>query len=244
MSNAIFPAAVRGLTYTVTKTPSFKTIVQTAPNEASLRISQIRNPIWSFQLIYEFLTDNQNDILPAFGYSDLRAMMGFFLQRSGQQDDFLLLDPDDNTAGDPTPTNVIPHVIPTVTLPLVTDGLGNYYSPLQRTIGGFLEDVTDLVPNTLFVFAAGSPMTNGVNYTLLGPGLAVAGNSYVGLYLKWLVVPSTPITAQFNFYFRVRFNTDKQDFEKFIGQFWTVGGPDAQNSEALKMVTARPAPAF
>lgn len=69
--------------------------------------------------------------------------------------------------------------------------------------------------------------------------------------------PPAPVTAQFNFYFRVRFDSDSQDFEKFLGAgssagappagqgggYWTIGGENSQNgSGTLVLRTARPVP--
>jgi hypothetical protein len=109
----------------------------------------------------------------------------------------------------------------------------------------FLEDVTDLVPNTLQVFTNGSPQIANVNYQLLGPGLAVPGASYMGLYLKWLTTPATPVTATFQFYFRVNFEGDTQDFEQWAFGLWTIGGSKSKNGSGyLKLMSSRPDPAF
>jgi hypothetical protein len=67
----------------------------------------------------------------------------------------------------------------------------------------------------------------------------------MGMYLKWGVgsVPAEPITAQFNFYFRVRFGSDSQDMEKFAHKFWTLGGSESQKgSGQIRLLQARPTP--
>ena len=121
-------------------------------------------------------------------------------------------------------------------LPVVTDGAGHYYSPIQRNFGGFFwEDITDL-DGAIRVYANGTLVTN---YTIGGPGLAVPGASFMGLYLAWNSPPSPPVTAEFNFYFRVRLESDRQDFDKFINLLWTAGGPDAASSSGLKLMSAR-----
>jgi hypothetical protein len=149
---------------------------------------------------------------------------------------------------------------PFAQLSLVNDGAGNYYSPIQRTLdGNFFEDVTDL-NGSIVVYANGTLATVGSSagqYEVMGPGLALPTASYMGMYLKWGAgtPPTAPITAQFNFYFRVRFESDSQDFEKFLGLgssvvaagqgggFWTIGGSEAQNGTGtLKLCTARPTP--
>ena len=146
-------------------------------------------------------------------------------------------------------------------LSLVTDGT-NWYSPIQRTLNGvFYEDITDL-NGSIAVYANGTLATAGTGagqYTVAGPGLALPGTSYMGLYLQWGTgsPPTGPITAQFDFYFRVKFDSDAQDFEKFLGTgtsaanqiagqgdgYFTIGGSEAQQGTGtLKLSTARPVP--
>jgi hypothetical protein len=136
---------------------------------------------------------------------------------------------------------------PLAQLQVVTDGAGNYYSPIQRTLdGNSYEDITDL-NGGITVYANGVLQIgypeSGFNYQILGPGLAVPGASFMGMYLKWTAEPAGPITVQFNFYFRTRFETDSQDFEEFLHNIWTIGGDDSRNgSGMLKLCTARPNP--
>jgi hypothetical protein len=173
-------------------------------------------------------------------------------------DSFLYSDPDDNYVG-PALVSAAPNV-PLAQLQVVNDGAGNYYSPIQRTLDGvFYEDITDL-NGSIAVYKNGTLATVGVGagqYEVMGPGLAIPGYSFAGLYLKWGSSPATPVTAQFNFYFRVRFSEDNQDFEKFAGQgaaagqppagqgggYYTIGGSESQNGgSVLKLRTARPNP--
>lgn len=187
-------------------------------------------------------------------------------------------------------------------LQVFNDGAGNYYSPVQRNMGGlFWEDITDLNPaSTISVYANAA---STAAYSLVGPGLAIPGYSWMGLVLQWtspvqwasthtysmgnqILDPaghiqqvtsagtsgsstpvwndsgstttdgtvtwqdegynpgpaaSGPITAAFNFYFRMRLATDSQDFEEFMGGLWTIGGQGSKNgSGQLKIQTARP----
>lgn len=244
MSNAVFPAAVRGLTFAVSKSFEFSTIVQTAPNQATTRISQVRNPVWHWTLLYEFLKDNPKDLASTLTYTDLQTMLGFLMARAGQADDFLFTDPDDNYVG-PALTTVSPPV-PNLQaqLQVVNDGAGNYYSPIQRNMGGlFYEDITDL-NGSIAVYSNGVLKSLGTDYTVGGPGLALPGSSFMGMYLAWApqsppATPPLPITAQFHYYFRVRVESDRQDFDKFMNMLWTMGGPDASGSSGLKLVSSR-----
>jgi hypothetical protein len=379
VSDQVYPSPFRGLAYSTVKTPTFSTLDQQSSNRSGeLLIGQDPNPIWRWKLIYEVLF-NDSRSTPGFApYTDLQELMGFFLARSGQFDDFLYDDVDDDFAGPPTwarriyfPAGTIiidpaghgqkwsggvtGSTIPTFNdvggppvndgggswtdqgafpgasaqaIPLVSDAtnpvsaaviggsagtgfaVGDYlgatggggtgavlqvatlsgsaiatfniisggsgytttagaaltvltgsgtgsptanitattlwYSPLQRNLGGFLEDVTDLnvSVNPLRVWANGVAKTVGAcgsqDAELHGPGLAIPGYSFAGKYLKWCAAPTGPITAAFNFYFRVRFASDQQDFEKFVYNLWTIGGSQSQNgSGTLELVTHR-----
>lgn len=315
MSLPIFPT-LPGLTFTVVKTPEFDTLVMTSPNHYEVRIQQMINPIWSWTLIYDFLHDFFWGSFTTV--SELRTMMGFFSQVGGKAGSFLFTDPDDYNVG-PALVSGTPNT-PLAQLSLVTDGIGNWYSPIQRTLNGvFYEDVTDL-NGAIAVYLNGTLKTITTDYTVGGPGLALPTASYMGLYIAWVTGfapwvaahsyalnaeildpaghiqkattagtsgatiptfndgggttpdgtgtlvwtdqgynpgPTGPVTAEFNFYFRVRFDTDSQDFEKWAntgsamaatiagqgGGIYTIGGSEGQNgSGMLKLTTARPAP--
>lgn len=317
MTLPVFPA-LPGLTFTSVKTPGFKTLIDEATNAYEVRLPQYSNPVWRWTLVFEFLHDffwgNFTTV------SELRTLMGFFNDQYGSGSSFLYTDPDDNYVG-PALVSAAPNT-PLAQLALVSDGVGNYYSPIQRTLDGIgYEDITDL-NGAIAVYLNGTLATAGTGanqYTVLGPGLAIPGYSYLGLYLKWgagaaawqanhayalnaLVLdpsghiqkvttagtsqtpgppawndsgstttdgtavwtdqgyyagPAAPVTAQFHFYFRVRFDKDSLDFEKFLGigsaagqppsgqggGYYTIGGANSQNGTGqLILRTARPTP--
>ena len=381
MSLSVFPS-LPGLTYTTVKAPGFKTDIQSGSNESEVRLPQYSNPVWKWTLIFDFLHDFFWGSFTAV--SELRTLMGFFNSNLGSAAAFLYTDPDDNSVG-PAVVGGEPNV-PLAQLALVSDGVGNYYSPVQRTLDGVsYEDITDL-KGGIAVYLDGTLATagSGANqYVLEGPGLAIPGYSWMGMVLKWgpgapswasgtnyllnaeiidpaghiqkatarawaantafalnaeIVDPSghiqkattagtsgptapswndsggttadgtgtlvwtdqgtasghagvsggsipsfndtggstpdgtgtliwmdegyypgppAPVTAQFRFYFRVRFDSDSQDFEKFLGVgsaagqppvgqgggYWTVGGSESQNGTGtLVLRTARPVP--
>ena len=378
MALPVFPS-LPGLTFTSVKTPKFTTLVDSSTSGYEVRLPQYTNPIWSWQLLFDFLHDFfWGDFTTV---SELRTLMGFFNDQFGSGASFLYTDPDDNYVG-PALVSAAPNT-PLAQLALIDDGVGNYYSPIQRTLDGVsYEDVTDL-NGAIAVYLNGTLATAGAGanqYQVLGPGLAVAGASYLGMYLKWgagaaswasahtyalnaeiidpaghiqkataaawaattafaldaeivdsngnvqkvttagtsdgtpptwamsgttadgsivwtyqasaggnagvsgstipgfndaggdtpdgtgtlvwedqgyYAGPAAPVTAQFHFYFRVRFDGDSQDFEKFLGigdaagqppsgqggGYWTVGGSNSQNGTGqLILRTARPTP--
>jgi hypothetical protein len=102
MSNAVFSAKVRGLDFSLVKTPEFSTIVQEAPSRYTTRILQSQNPIWHYSLVYNYLRDDPSNIASGLTYTDLKTLMGFYLSRQGQFDDFLFSDPDDKSVSNQT----------------------------------------------------------------------------------------------------------------------------------------------
>jgi Conserved hypothetical protein 2217 (DUF2460) len=227
MSNLVYPV-LPGLTWPVKKTPTFSTLVQRAPSGYETRIKQMNNPIWNWELEYAYIADDPQNIRAGFTDTDLRTLMGFYMARGGTFDDFLYQDPGDNSElGAP--------------LQLLEDANATWYSPLQRSIGGTngaLEDITDL--NTTgaggfnpIVYANGTPV--GASFT--GPGLSLPAGTFQGLYIIWGgTAPTPPITCDFTWYFRVRFEKD-DDFDLE----WFTASPNRYKMKSVKLMTARPA---
>ena len=268
MALNVFPADVRGLGYTVMKSPEWATIVQQGPQKDETRIGQQNNPTWHIQLIYNYIKDTPVD--PYAGnndWTDLQTLMGFYNQQKGKLTPFLFDDPKDDWVGPAVYPDASPNL--NTQLVLVNDGTASptYLTPLQRRLGGLsFEDITDLNPgmvhaNTpqmtaehggvvvsgiesvsgaLVVYANGVLQTLNVDYSVEGPFLVVPGNSYMGLYLQWAAQPAEPVTVQFGFYFRVRFEEDRQDFTRFMEQLWAIGGPnEGSGSGYLRFVSSR-----
>ena len=165
MSLPVFPS-LPGLTYTTLKAPKFDTLTESGSNGYEVRLPQYANPVWSWQLIFDFLHDFfWGDFTTV---SELRTLMGFFNDQYASASAFLYTDPDDNYVG-PALVAGVPNV-PLAQLALVSDGAGNYYSPVQRTLDGVgYEDITDL-NGAISVYLDGTLATagSGANqYTLL-----------------------------------------------------------------------------
>jgi len=231
MSTPVFPT-LAGITFPSLKTSEFNTIIQDSPNKMDTRISQTRNPFWHWEAVLDFIDDT-----PALTPTEAQVLRGFQMQLGGSAGDFLYTDPTDHSVG-PALISASPNLA--AQLQVVTDGLGNYFSPVQRIMGGFAEDITDL-NGAIAVYDNGVLKTGGgVDYTLSGPGLAVSGSSFMGMYLAWTAQPTGPVTAQFNFYFRCRLEEDSMNFEQFASQIWTLGGGASRlGSESLRFCSSR-----
>lgn len=180
MSLPVFPSVIRGLGPVIPKSSSFNTIVQSAPNFLDTTVSQARNPRWSWELTYNYSKDYQ--IQAGQNYTDYRILQDFLLSLAGSGGEFFYTDPTDCNLG-PNNTATQAH------LQLVTDGAGNWYSPIQRNFGGtFYEDVADL-NGSIAVYANGTLQTLGANptgsYQIVGPGVSFPGYSFMGLAVKW-----------------------------------------------------------
>lgn len=120
-------------------------------------------------------------------HAELQTLLGFFNARKGAFDDFLFLDPRDCSATGQAL------------------GVGNGSAtafPLARTLGGFTEPVAAAVALPT-VYLDGVETTA---FTLSGNVITFAGAPGSGVV----------ITADFSFYWRVRFAEDAAEFSEFM----------------------------
>ncbi len=242
MSEDLFPNWIRGLGFTVKRRPEFSTIVHTSPSFVESRVTQSRNPRWHYELLYNYLKNYPEDIVAGQGYPDLQFLIGFFLAHFGQGDDFLFNDvqtPDNYVGPAMIGFPAVPNLDAQLQLVQASNS-GIWYSPIQRKLAGmFYEDVTDL-NGSITVYANGMPKTLDVDFSVHGPGLAIPGASFAGKYLQWNAQPMGPITAQFYFYWRMRYEMDEWELEKFMEYLWSAGGQPGGN--AIKLVTLKKYP--
>jgi hypothetical protein len=203
-----------GLAYNLIKRPIMSTIGPDDPSPSGdeVLLQQFQNPLWEFELIYEWLYDDATETwgtLTALPYHQYQALVGFFLQNAGRGKRFLLTDPTDNqvTAG---------------ALAVTTVG-GTKYSQIVRNLGGFDESVLAVNGNPIIHLNGGAALIEGTDYTwdptLIG--FTAPGVSWDGQYITWITDPGIfPVTADFSFNFVCRFKNDDTDFEKFAQSLW------------------------
>jgi uncharacterized protein (TIGR02217 family) len=202
---ATFPT-LPGLGWSVSKAPRFATRIQRAVSGRELRVVDQPNPIWTWTLTYSMLRD-QNDTRapsgPGVGYDELRTLMGFFLQQQGTFQPFLFDDPtDDHASAQAIGTG---------------DGSTTVFQ-LVRTMGaalpsgGFAEPIT--APNTVSTIYFDGVRQDASGYSVDGT---------TGLVTFSSPPPSGQlVTADFTYFFRVRFADDTADFENFLYQLWSL----------------------
>lgn len=119
MSNAIFPTLTGVKKGGRTRTPIWKTKIQTSVSDREVRTSYGSFPRYQYSLPFEYLRANAQQ-------QDWQTLVGFFNARNGNFDSWLYDDPDDNT--------VVDQVFG------VGDGVTKEFR-LVRSFGGFIEPI-------------------------------------------------------------------------------------------------------
>jgi uncharacterized protein (TIGR02217 family) len=194
---AIFPS-LSGQGWSVTKSPRFATRIQRAVNGRELRALDQPYPLWNWTLTYPLLRD-RNDTRAfsgsGIGYDEFRTLAGFFLQQQGALQPFLFDDPTDDSV--------------TAQWLGVGDSSRTMFQ-LVRTMGGFAEPIT--APNTVAAVYFDGILQPASNYTV---------DAATGLVAFTGPPPSgQSVTADFTYWFRVRFADDTAEFENFMIQLW------------------------
>jgi uncharacterized protein (TIGR02217 family) len=184
MSSAVFPS-LAGLMFPVVRTQMWDTNVQASISGRENRLANWTTPKYSWE--------GDVSVLRSASPEDFQTLMGFVNARQGQFDSFLYMDPDDNyVAGQAIGTG---------------DGSTTTFQ-FVRSLGGFIEPV--LAPNYtagVSVFLNGVLQTTGLTFTAWGnpgnPGQVVFASAPAS---------GVAITANINYYWPCRFNSDKTSF--------------------------------
>jgi uncharacterized protein (TIGR02217 family) len=205
MSNLLFPK-IKGLGWSVTRTATFSTEIQESLAGREVRIQNFQNPIWEFTLSYEYLLNDPKSV-DETGATPLEQLIGFYLARGGQFDDFLLnltdltsKVEDSVCSGQPIGTG---------------DGVTKSFQ-LVRNIGGFLEAVQNPANQSATMYVNG--VAQAASTYSLSNGLVTFNNPPAS---------GAAITADFVVLYRVRFHTGTSrsgkegiEFENFSYQLY------------------------
>jgi hypothetical protein len=202
-----------GLAYEIVKRPNMSTLgaEDPSPSGDEVLLQQFQNPLWEFELTYEWLYDDATETwgtLPALPDHQYQTLVGFFLLNAGSGKRFLLTDPTDNQVTD----GVLD----------VTTVAGTKYSQFVRNLGGFKESILQ-VNGAPQIKVGGVLKVAGTDYTwdptLIG--FTAPGVSWDGQYITWITDPGVGVvTATFPFYFVCRFKNDNTEFAKFAKSLW------------------------
>jgi uncharacterized protein (TIGR02217 family) len=193
MSNLLFPK-IKGLAWNVVINPAFSTEIQQALSSREVRLQNYVNPVWEISLSYGYLL-NDARTRDENGNTALETIMGFFMARGGQFDDFLLNLTDltnrleDSVYSDQPCLNMV---------------TGNTYTgdgstttfQLTRGTGGFQEAAQNPANQAATVYLNGVAKVQGTDYTIASG------------VVTFTVAPGNGVnvTADFIFLYRVRFD--------------------------------------
>ncbi len=182
--------ALKGLSFPVIKQSIWSTTIQKARSGKEIRAANWSYPRYEIELPFEFLRDYD-------GAADLKTLLGFFNSHQAQFDNFLFDDPDDNfIAGQQIGLG---------------DGVTTTFQMI-RSYGGFIEPCKNLkAAPAPKIYLDGALQESG--YTL--------GFTDSGL-VTFTAAPGVGVVASADcgFYWRVRFNSDSAEFEKFLHRVW------------------------
>jgi hypothetical protein len=205
MSAILFPHITKGLAFDVKPKQIGGTTKQSAwALGKETRISRGPDLLNGWTLHYRKLEDGLT-------YDSLNQLKAFFHDRAADYDSFLLKLDDVSKATHSTVTGQ----------PLtVTSG----YAPFVINIGTTtsLETIFELAgvngnPGTppVLHMAGTGVLTPGTDYTIQGPGVAISGTTYPGLVAIITHGITGAVTADFTWYYRVRFEQNEQEYEMF-----------------------------
>lgn len=130
MSSQVFPE-LKGLMFETHAKPTFSTKVTQHTSGKETRTSFWQYPTWEFDLMYDYLP---NDPTHSMGETDLKTLMGFFMEMAGSFDTFFFKAPDDYHVEDAEM--------------LIGNGSTNSFI-LYRQMRGFKEPIGYLTPATI-----------------------------------------------------------------------------------------------
>lgn len=194
MSNAVFPS-LPGIAWGIVKTPVFSTAIKRAASGREDRFAYFDSPMYRWSIPIEFLRDKMSAQNPDGPFNELKQLMGFYLARHGSFDSFLYEDPTDKIA---TEQRFGTGDGSTRAFQLGRS-MGLQFFEAIENISGTPTITIDDVATT--AFSVGS--TGIVTFSSAPPA---------GSVLRWTG----------GFFYRVRFDSDEQDFTQMMRDIWEV----------------------
>jgi uncharacterized protein (TIGR02217 family) len=190
-SNLVFtPPFVKNFGFP-SKTPNFKTIIQTpVSGRGEIRVSLQPYPIWTWDFPVNWMRGSEQSQNSLYQY-----LLGFFLAMGGQFSDFLYQDPYDSQIAETSPAY------------LGTGDDKTTYFQLVRPIG-IGQDIVQNLNGSPTVYVDGSRTTD----------FSMDSTGVVSFFTP---PPSKAIlTWSGSYYYRVRFDSDAQEFEQMMDELW------------------------
>lgn len=223
MSNAVWPT-LHGLSWTLKKSPSFKTAIQPAVAngyETRLLLGG-PDPIFKFELEYTILYAGKGN--NGLGQDELSQLEAFFMAQCGSYRSFLLdagavtKNPAESFVTDQTLTVNANNCAPLVRTKPATQVNEAIY---ELALG---DDGTSTAP---VIKANDTPLVSGTGYNLITPATVLTGVlnangiTYSGYVVQLLSsIGSDRLSADFGWMYRCRFAADECEFDMFHYLLW------------------------
>lgn len=201
MSDELFPE-LPGLEWDLVKTPSFNTKIMQSVNGRELRASYQSVPKYEINMSFSFLRESK-------GRTEQQALEGFFLDRRGSFDSFLLKMPDDNqfdctfTGGGTQTTFQLYKTMNGKRIPL------SHSLASSRPANPLMWNVRSL--KTMWDADDSKPMWNKATARIGKDGQ---------LILTEPLEDGQAITVAGTYYYRCRFKDDEQQYTNFMSKLW------------------------
>lgn len=219
MSNLLFPA-VKGLDWTQKKKANWNTLVQQAfAKGRTTRIMGSSDPVYDFELSYEFLRQDKYGST----FNELQRIEAFFNTQGGDFGSFLLSLPtltQNSSDGAITGQILTPDSNAIAPLIVTRDPAGESYGETIFETAG-VNGNPGVAP---VIKKNGTPLTPVTDYTIQGPDYVFGSTVYPGIAIVFITAvtgsPTPVFTADFSWYYRVRFAQGSQEFELFSLLLW------------------------
>ncbi len=195
MAIATFPTLV-GLTYPVTRTPTWRSIKQESISGKESRLQLWTYARYKYEIAVSYLGSGVQN-------QDWQTLVGFFNGVAGSALPFHWTDPNDGAV-----TNQ-------------TLGIGNGTQTtfiFLRALGGFAEPIQDVTPASVEIFVNGVLQSTSAYALLTDPNF---GLTYA---VAFTTAPASgaAVSASFSYTWPCRFDDDTAAFENFMFNFWQL----------------------
>lgn len=187
---------VSGLGWSMSETPAFNTLSASTAGGRDVRVSLYENPLHSWKLIWNFLEAQQS------GYctnpttaNDFSVLYSFYNAMTGKFGEFLYQPRDSAVVGQP----------------LLAPDANGYVEIVHSTGPFFAESIQELNSAIPAIFNGGTDITSTCTFYAAG-----SISPYSGVVFTTATTPLTALTANYDYFYRVRFQEDKYDFEEFV----------------------------
>lgn len=195
MSVQIFPSTLPGIDIIEHRAPAWGTLIQESVSGKETRVARRLNPRRTWEIQFNFARTST-------GFPEMQQLEAFFNARSGSFDSFLFTASDDSSvtgqtigAGDSTARSF----------------------QLVRSFGGYSEPI--YAPNTVSAVYVAAVVQSSTTYTV---GAWESTSPGVVTFSTFAPAAAAAITADFSYYFPVRFTNDTLQIDRLVSKIWEI----------------------